>query len=341
MLRISIIIPVYNAENYLKNCLESVLRQGLAQNEYEVILVDDGSTDNSLEICEEYSRHYSQIRFVSQENAGVAIARNRGIEEAKGEFIGFLDADDYLLDNGLKLACYPYVEQGNIDVIHYYSSYDFWPKSSIDNIKDFEGDGWDLIIRGGLPSFCWLCLYRRSFLDREKIRFKQYIVGEDQLFSSHVYIANPHIVSTRANIYRYVVNEGSATTKRNIEHTRRCVVDYVNSYRDIMDLLTYYHVGSRQDVYAACIKSLNSKKMFGVSRIMSAKFNYMEFKSIKALCRKTGFFPVMSYSSNLKVGLMRWAMNKIMYSFFFYKSFSFLFNRIVTPYILPKLRVNL
>lgn len=341
MLRISIIIPVYNAESYLRNCLDSVLRQGLAENEYEVVLVDDGSTDNSLEICEEYSKNYSQIRFISQENAGVAVARNRGIDEAKGEFIAFLDADDYLLDNGLKLACYPYVEQKDIDVIHYYSSYDFWPKISIDNVRDFDGYGWDLIIRGGLPSFCWLCLYRKSFLDKEKIRFKRYIVGEDQLFSSHVYIANPHIVSTRANIYRYVVNEGSATTKRNVDHTRHCVVDYLNSYRDIMDLLRSYHVDSRQDVYETCVKSVNSKKMFGVSRIMSAEYNHMEFKRIKALCRETSFFPVMSYSKGFKAELMRRVMNKIMCSFFFYKSFSFLFNRVVTPYILPKLRVNL
>ena len=98
-LSLTIIIPVYNVERYLPMCLESIVQQHLS--DYEVIMVDDGSTDGSGAICDEFAEHYPEFRVIHNGNGGVAAARNRGIEEAKGEYILFLDSDDFLVPDAI------------------------------------------------------------------------------------------------------------------------------------------------------------------------------------------------------------------------------------------------
>ena len=340
-LDISIIIPVYNVEQYLRKCLDSILRQGLHDGEYEVILVSDGSKDGSVAICEEYCRQYPHFRLIKQENQGVSAARNNGMEHARGKYIVFADADDYLLDNGLNLAYEHFRGRDDIDVIHYYSSYDNWEKNEIDNTIDFDGTGHELIMQGGLPSFCWLCFYSKAFLDRHHLRFKPYIVGEDQLFSSAVYIANPRIVSTRARFYRYVIHEGSATTRRSVEHTRRCVDDYLDSYRDIMACMEQYGIRQGTPLYDACIRSVNSKKMFGFSRILSAEYTRKQYKEVMEKCRNIGFYPVQRTAAGMKHKLTVALMNSVMRHRWLYRPASFAFNRIVVPYVPPRIRKTL
>ena len=99
-IKISIIIPVYNAEEYIKNTINSILKQPF--KDYEVVIVNDGSIDNSLDICKEFNDKYSQIHLYTQENKGVTAARKKGVENATGEFILFLDADDLLAQNSLQ-----------------------------------------------------------------------------------------------------------------------------------------------------------------------------------------------------------------------------------------------
>lgn len=335
---ISIIIPIYNVENYLRKCLNSILRQGMHDDEYEVILVNDGSKDGSVAICEEYCQKYPHFKLLNQENQGVSVARNNGIEHAQGKYIVFVDADDYLLDSGLSLAFEHFRYRDDIDVIHYYSSYDNWEKNEIDNTIDFDGMGHELILRGGLPSFCWLCFYRKEFLDQHQLRFKKYIVGEDQLFSSSVYIANPRIVSTKARFYRYVIHENSATTRRSVEHTRRCVDDYLASYHDIMMCMEKYGIQKDSDVYDACIRSVNSKKMFGFSRILSAEYNRKQYKEVIGRCREIGFYPVIPTANGIKHRMIVRLMNSVMANGWLYMPVSFMFNRIIVPYVLPKIR---
>ncbi len=103
--KISVIIPTYNKEKYLNECLDSVINQTL--KEIEIICVNDGSTDNSLTILKEYEKKDKRIKIINQENSGVAIARNRAMDISKGEFIAFLDSDDKIInDNSLENLYY-------------------------------------------------------------------------------------------------------------------------------------------------------------------------------------------------------------------------------------------
>lgn len=342
MILLSIILPVYNMEEYLDKCLGSILRQGLREDEYEVIIVNDGSTDNSEAICRRYVGSHANFRLINQPNSGVAAARNTGIEAARGKFIGFVDPDDYLLENGLKIAFRKYADRDDIDVIHFYSSYDFWEAKPVVDELEYVGTTHGLLAanHGGLPSFCWIYIYRKDFLNKHDIRFKPYRVGEDQLFVSMVFIANARYLSSKADIYRYVVRESSASTNRRKEHARRCVDDYLNAYCDIMEAMEKYGVTKGSEVYEACINSVNSKKMFGFSRILTSVYGYGDFKRVSRRSRAIGFTPFKCHGIGFKSKLITQIENAAMSNYLVYRMLSGLFNHIITPYILPRLRVS-
>ena len=336
----SIIIPVYNAEEYIRKCLDSVLNQGL--DDYEVLLVNDGSKDGSVGICEEYCRKNPHFRLLHQENAGVSAARNHGIEEARGRYIVFVDADDYLLDGGMAIAFRCLKDRGDIDVVNYVSSYDFWPKKPVDESIALDGTGHEFLLMRGIVSFCWLFAYSKSFLDEHHIRFSPYIVGEDQLFTATVLLANPRIVATNADIYRYVVHESSATTKRDREHARRSVEDYLSSYADIIAQIRLNHVEEKPEVYKKCVEEMNFKKMFGFSRMLTSRYGRHDYCRIMERCKQTGFYPVLPVpAENRKVQLRAKLMNLVMRHYAIYRCAAWAFNSIVEPYVLRRIRTRL
>lgn len=139
----SFIIPVYNVENYLKECLESVLNQSFKN--YEIVLIDDGSTDSSLNICNYYSKIDDRVKVVSKKNEGLAETRNRGLEDAKGEYIIFLDSDDHLEKTGkVLLDVYNLLKDSKIDVLLFHLTpfvlnsdltYDIYQTPRVKNIE--------------------------------------------------------------------------------------------------------------------------------------------------------------------------------------------------------------
>ena len=113
-MKVSVIIPVYNVEKYLEECLDSVVNQTL--KEIEIICINDGSIDNSVKILEKYRDKYSNIKVINQKNLGVGRARNVGVKLAKGEYIFFLDSDDYIEVDALE-KCYIEAKQHRLDVV--------------------------------------------------------------------------------------------------------------------------------------------------------------------------------------------------------------------------------
>ena len=101
MKKLSIIIPVYNVENYVGKCLESCLNQDIPKNEYEIIVVNDGTKDNSVQVIEKYITPENNIRLIHRKNGGLSAARNTGLKEAKGEYVWFVDSDDWIENNVL------------------------------------------------------------------------------------------------------------------------------------------------------------------------------------------------------------------------------------------------
>ena len=114
MYKVSVIVPIFNSENYLEKCLDSILSQTL--NDIEIILIDDGSTDASLQIIKQYAKKYNNIKYKTKKNEGQAIARNLGIEMATGEFISFVDSDDYI-ENTMMEELYRNAIENSSDIV--------------------------------------------------------------------------------------------------------------------------------------------------------------------------------------------------------------------------------
>lgn len=340
---ISIIVPIYNAEKYLHQCIDSLLSQGLKSEEYEIILVNDGSTDKSLSICEHYKSLNSNITIINQSNAGVSAARNQGINHAIGEYICFVDADDYLVPNGLSylLSHYDYKQ---CDILRYWSTILYNEKDRNQDCTGeelFRGTGWEFIENNGLETFCICYLYNNNFIKRNKIQFAPYTIGEDFLFISSVLLTNSSIISTSSNIYRYVIHPQSATTTRSTTHSRKCVNDHLAVNKEIIIRTKNNNlIKHRTKLYQSINNTLQNKMLLIFSRILSAKYSKSEYQSIIQECVNYHLLPITLSTDSIKYKLFYQLINTLMHSFILYRINCYFYNNLFIPYILPKLNRN-
>ncbi|OUM70368.1 glycosyltransferase family 2 protein [Piromyces sp. E2] len=198
--KVSIIIPVYNTENYLKRSLESVVNQTL--KEIEIILIDDASTDNSLNILNQYKNMDNRIKvFHNNENKGVSYSRNVGIENSTGEFIGFMDSDDYIDERYFEYL-YSLSENNDIVIGTYVIGTNYSEHYTHHKMVKMYGKIYDTIVR-------------KEFIDKYNIRFdiNKVNTGGGKKFRKDCYGKNPKIVNAPDNgiYYYYKMREGSVS----------------------------------------------------------------------------------------------------------------------------------
>lgn len=238
-MKLSIIVPVYNVKDYLAKCLDSLVNQDLPQEDYEIIVVNDGSTDNSGEIAEEYSKKYSNILLINQENQGLSGARNTGIANARGEYIQFVDSDDYLEPNvfGRLLK---QIETDKLDVLRFkyqnvrinvngeYEVFQPYKQSNFlfDDYSLEPTIGIDFLNkRFGTACYAVMFLIRRKLL--EDCKFKSGIYFEDTEWTPRMLIKASKIASTDTIVYNYLMREGSITKAINKDKQRKVVEDKI------------------------------------------------------------------------------------------------------------------
>ena len=238
MKKVSIIIPIYNVAEYLPRCIESVLNQD--NIDLEVLLINDGSTDTSGEICEEYAKNDRRVRVFHQENSGVSAARNKGIEESSGDWITFVDADDWIEPNSIQkiinnnnnidsdyIIARSFINRNGLAVIERY------PFSN--NLLNKNYKGTDLIIQSiyGRGSVCGV-IYSKLFLKKNKIKFPLNLKnGEDSIFCTLCSIYGENISFSDIHFYNVYERDGSAsrgnwTFDRVLNMTKN--ISYINQY---------------------------------------------------------------------------------------------------------------
>jgi len=222
-IKISIIVPVYNAERYLERCIESILAQTL--KDIEIFLIDDGSSDNSWTTIQTYSNTDKRIVAIQQKNSGAAVARNRGLELARGEYIGFVDSDDYV-DRDYFEKLYRTAIETRADISRAYV------KSELETSDKYQiahsAEGYDIYYnvtskarvlenKLNLTSSNWLAIYKRSLIRKNNIRFVPEIrTGQDNIFNLHVsYFANKVAFVDDPTYYHMNRRDGSLMTGYN------------------------------------------------------------------------------------------------------------------------------
>jgi CDP-glycerol glycerophosphotransferase len=207
MPRVSVVVPVYNVEAYLDECLRSIVSQTV--DDLEVVVVDDGSTDDSLEIAERHAERDRRIKIVSQANAGLGQARNSGVEAAEGEFLSFVDSDDRLPTEALELLLEALDKTGSdfaTGNIHRFNSRRTWPAAFLK--RTFFRRRY----RTHVERFRWLLsdrmaqnkLWRRSFWDEHDLRFPEGVLHEDipVVLPAHFVARSVDVISRPVYLYR-------------------------------------------------------------------------------------------------------------------------------------------
>ena len=228
---LSIIVPVYNLEDYVAPCLDSIYLQGVSEQLFEVVAIDDGSSDNSLGCLRKYASAHTNMQVVGKVNGGVSSARNYALKVCKGYFVTFLDADDELHVNSIQQIIHHIQDNKDAFDVLYCRGF-----KKTDNHQLFEVHSWhqlfeenriyasvDLLnkrfINGG--SVCG-GVFRKSFFEANNLEFAEGVAnGEDTIFTYLMYACHPRIMFRNIKLNVINVREGSATHDYTMERVRR------------------------------------------------------------------------------------------------------------------------
>ena len=224
--KISVIVPVYNAEEYLVQMIESVLVQTFTN--WEMILAESASEDDSLMLCKAYEEKYPNIHVIETEKRGPGYARNEGIKYATGEYIVFMDSDDYLSNPNIFEDFVKVADSVDADIA--VCNYErLWkdkllPAVKLSQFAEFSPDSEEFRFRGffsvGTLSYVWGKLYRRTFLEEHRLQFSDFEYAEDKLFNLQCYICGAKYAFVQENGYVYRKNEQSISHQYKTEFSK-------------------------------------------------------------------------------------------------------------------------
>jgi glycosyltransferase involved in cell wall biosynthesis len=235
---LSVIIPCFNVEKYIEKCILSVVNNNLQVEDYEIIVIDDESPDSSVEIVKKMQKRYSQIKLLRQKNKGLGGARNTGIDNASGQFIMFLDADDYLNKSVLKDVL-DFAVKFNLDILEYGAigisekgTEVYRHSESIEKILS----GFEYLVK--LDSMNSACnkLYSVSFLNKYNLRFIEHIYMEDVEFNTRAFYFAKKVKAIKIIVSCFLQTSNSITrNKDRVSHLKRIrdiekVIDLINNF---------------------------------------------------------------------------------------------------------------
>lgn len=253
MVKLSIIVPIYNVEQYLRKCVDSLLAQDLSSSKYEIILVDDESPDACPQICDEYAAAHENIRVIHRKNGGLSAARNSGIEIAQGDYLMFVDSDDYIEPNVLGVLVQT-MEEKRLDVLRYNyqnvrivnsqesrvkSNYEvFEPHKNAKPYFDYSSEIEDgetfLNSRLGYACYAWAFLIKRAMFYKDfgfkifDLRFTEGIYFEDTDWTPRMLMRAKRVASTELKVYNYFWREGSITLPDNPIKKKKVLEDKIS-----------------------------------------------------------------------------------------------------------------
>jgi len=242
MIKVSVVIPVYNVEKYLRDCLSSVVEQTL--KDIEIICINDGSLDGSDDILKEFSENDSRFVVISQQNAGISIARNRGLASATGDYIYFLDSDDFLVPRALETA-YQCARDNSLELLVFDSEVvdesgarsedGSWKTKQTKRSREYDEvvTGRELFQRmvasKDYSTMVWMYLYSRKFLERTKLQFTEKIYFEDNDFSFKAMLQAERARHLHQALHCYRIRKGAITESRiSLQHAKSALIGYVN-----------------------------------------------------------------------------------------------------------------
>ncbi len=297
---LSIIIPVYKVEKYLRKCLDSCLHQNISKEDYEIICVNDGSPDNSAQILDEYAAKHPNIRVVTQTNQGLSMARNNGLAVAQGDYVWFIDSDDWIEENCLAGICSALKSNPDLLQLNHQLTFEDNQKT-VEVIVSFPNknrvSGKYAIIYGGLPVPAQFSIYKRNYLDGNSLKFVSGIYHEDWEFKPRAtYLANS-IEWYKPVVYNYLQREvGSITSLFKLKNG----FDHIFVMNNLHD---FYHTVVKEDECKAGIKRQIGSLMNSVLLGFRSLNEQEKSELLKTLTQQKHLFKDMIESKNKKYAI--------------------------------------
>lgn len=266
-LKLSIIIPVYNVEKYIEVCIESLYKQNISEDEFEVILINDGSTDNSLSILQRFEIQHTNITVISQRNQGLSVTRNNGIKAAKGEYILFVDSDDLIIKNSLKtllgiaslnqvdILKADYIKASNQEI-----SDNTYKNTSQIPINPIIKTGEQGFIEDYDPmySYAVLNLYRREYIISQKLYFLEGKYFEDVAYTIEAYLKAKRFMAVPSKFYIYRQHDSSIMATMNVKklYSMNDIIAHIHGQKNKITLSQKGLDKLNYSIYASLIVNL-------------------------------------------------------------------------------------
>lgn len=292
---------MYNAAQFFEQCLLSILEQNILLSDYEIIIINDGSTDNSLEIAESFAKKHKNIAIYSQKNSGVSITRNRGIELAKGEYIWFIDGDDLIVPN-VALDLYNIASENNLDALEF----KFIRTKSRNKIRALKKplstypivveNGKDFVGSHNFGDSCCAYLWRTTFLKNSNIRFIPNRIIEDMTFNAEILPTTKRAAFLPVYIYRYVINPKSLWTNTAPIAFRKSIDDFVH--------MTIYYFENmkkwkKRGVNTRFMEKKKLSNQFNIAKRMAVSdLSFKQMEKYKALLKDHQLYPFPNETGN-------------------------------------------
>lgn len=319
MLKLSIIVPIYGVERYLRKCVDSLLAQDIISSEYEIILVDDESPDACPQICEEYAAAHKNIRVVHRKNGGLSAARNSGIEIAQGKYLMFVDSDDFIEPNVLK-GLIAQAERDNLDVLRYRLQYVHIKNERVSELMNereyevflpfanpFRGNDYSTTPTDGIAflntrmntqCYAWVFMVCRELtpLFTTKIHF------EDVDWTPRLLVKAQRVASTDTIVYNYVSRDGSITQEgEDIEKRERNVKDALYVINQLNELI-------KENPGCEWLFRMRSDLTLVILGVVATYLYNQRAKYLNDL-QKLGVFPLKAPYSEISVRSKVWLSN--------------------------------
>lgn len=265
MIKVSVIVPVYNVEKYLDKCLNTLARQTL--KDIEIIIVNDGSPDNSQKIIDKYTEKYSNMKSYIKENGGLSDARNYGIKKANGEYIAFLDSDDYVTEDMYK-KMYEKAKSGNFDMVVCDLNY-IYPDKVIPASSNVLTDTTNIkkCMLNIYPA-AWNKIFKRKLFDNG-IEFKKGVWFEDVEFIYRLLPSVKSIGTIHEHFNQYVQRDGSITNTIN-----RKIYHYIDNWNGIIE---YYKKNNLYKEYKNELEYSYVRYIYATFVKQASRYNYDDY----------------------------------------------------------------
>lgn len=311
---LSIIVPVYNIENYIGACINSILDQNLNKDSYEILIIDDGSKDGSSKIVADFEAKHDNITVFRQENIGLGGARKSGLKLAKGKYLYFLDGDDYLARNTLKEVVDAAVKH-DLDI----TGFKIQTTKRLDLAKsEYSALDEPLEVTDGITFIAknvnyrvevWWYIIKREFFDTAGLIFEDKRFVNDSYFTPSLFVKAQKVALLHIDIYRYVQRPGSITSSKSPAHFRKHIGDLEFAIFQMEDIMK----GIKDHQYKeAAIKTITVKQesyvFFSIVRFFKSDLNKSYLKDLLGKYRGLNCYPMKTLNDSKDYGSLKYKL---------------------------------